>query len=249
MSNLIHPAYLWVGSGETLKKTLNLFLKKIFCKNFIGNSCSNKNCKECPKIDTNQHHNIRYLYPEKSQYTVSQLDIIFESIIYSLDAGEHFFFVIDKAELLNIACANKLLKSLEEPPQGYHFILLAKRTENILPTIVSRCVINNFGQENNLEFNVLFKHFTGESNFDQFALDLSQTKIPESEIVDFLDQIYNFWYSKLTLANNQDDLNLKNRAANIINLIDNLRKYPPMPGSSQIFLKNLYMQYSKTYLI
>jgi len=43
------------------------------------------------------------------------------------------------AEVLNAVSANALLKTLEEPPPGTVFLLVAHRVERLLPTIVSRC--------------------------------------------------------------------------------------------------------------
>ncbi|MDR1522700.1 MAG: DNA polymerase III subunit delta' [Endomicrobium sp.] len=47
-------------------------------------------------------------------------------------------FVIDPAEKMNIAAANSLLKTLEEPPNNTVIILIAKHKETIPKTIVSR---------------------------------------------------------------------------------------------------------------
>ncbi|MDO4790039.1 MAG: hypothetical protein Q3998_03635 [Porphyromonas sp.] len=41
-------------------------------------------------------------------------------------------------EKMNISCANKLLKLLEEPPKGVHFIFVSTAPELLLPTIISR---------------------------------------------------------------------------------------------------------------
>lgn len=42
-------------------------------------------------------------------------------------------------EALNLHAANALLKTLEEPPPATLFLLVADRTDGILPTILSRC--------------------------------------------------------------------------------------------------------------
>ncbi len=41
--------------------------------------------------------------------------------------------------------ANKLLKTLEEPPRGTHFVLVTAKPSSLLPTIRSRCQIARFG--------------------------------------------------------------------------------------------------------
>ncbi|AOK29527.1 MULTISPECIES: DNA polymerase III subunit delta' [Burkholderia] len=47
--------------------------------------------------------------------------------------------VLYPAEALNVAAANALLKTLEEPPAGVVFVLVSARIDRLLPTIVSRC--------------------------------------------------------------------------------------------------------------
>ena len=48
-------------------------------------------------------------------------------------------FVIEQAETMGDAPANRLLKTLEEPPDYAHLILLTDRPDDLLPTISSRC--------------------------------------------------------------------------------------------------------------
>ncbi len=49
-------------------------------------------------------------------------------------------FVIEGAETLNEQAANRLLKTLEEPPAYAHLVLVSDRREEVLATIASRCV-------------------------------------------------------------------------------------------------------------
>jgi DNA polymerase-3 subunit delta' len=53
-------------------------------------------------------------------------------------------FVIEGADAMNDRAANRLLKTLEEPPSYAHLILLANRRQDVLPTIVSRCQLVRF---------------------------------------------------------------------------------------------------------
>ncbi|WP_322043488.1 DNA polymerase III subunit delta' [Paraburkholderia sp. J67] len=47
--------------------------------------------------------------------------------------------VLYPAEALNVAAANALLKTLEEPPSSVVFVLVSARIDRLLPTIISRC--------------------------------------------------------------------------------------------------------------
>src|SRR6266436_289671 len=137
ITNTIHtlpPAQLWIGQHTNALKEVESFLQTILCKNSSCNTCIT-----CMQIREKQHHAIMWLHPEKN-YTVDQFEDVFNILSYQLQPDEHFFFIIQKADFLTPTCANKLLKPMEEPPRGYHFILIAERTEQILPTIRSRCV-------------------------------------------------------------------------------------------------------------
>src|SRR3954452_5666928 len=48
-------------------------------------------------------------------------------------------FVIEDADELNDQAANRMLKTLEEPPAFAHLVLLSSRPGDVLPTIASRC--------------------------------------------------------------------------------------------------------------
>jgi DNA polymerase-3 subunit delta' len=53
--------------------------------------------------------------------------------------GCHRWILVEDAHRLNGASANMLLKTLEEPPAGTHFLLVTHRPDAMLPTIRSRC--------------------------------------------------------------------------------------------------------------
>jgi DNA polymerase-3 subunit delta' len=180
-----------------------------------------------------------WLHPEKN-YTIDQFVDVFSTLSFQLQPNEHFFFIIQKADFLTPACANKLLKPMEEPPTGYHFILLAERTEHILPTIISRCIVNTLettSQTHNSH--PLFECFTTKKTAsDQFAKIIDSANINERESMELLDQIIQYWlttYQKQTNVNN----------SNLFPLITKLQQaqlQPPMPGSATIFWRNLYLQ-------
>lgn len=48
-------------------------------------------------------------------------------------------FVLERADRMGDAVANRLLKTLEEPPAYAHLILLADELDAVLPTVRSRC--------------------------------------------------------------------------------------------------------------
>ncbi len=48
-------------------------------------------------------------------------------------------FVIERVDAMNDQAANRMLKTLEEPPPFAHLVLLTDRPGEVLPTIASRC--------------------------------------------------------------------------------------------------------------
>jgi len=48
-------------------------------------------------------------------------------------------FIVEDAHLMNMNASNAFLKTLEEPPETSHFILIAPDRDSVLPTISSRC--------------------------------------------------------------------------------------------------------------
>ncbi|HUH81341.1 MAG TPA: AAA family ATPase [Solirubrobacteraceae bacterium] len=53
-------------------------------------------------------------------------------------------FVIESVEAMNDQSANRMLKTLEEPRDFVHLLLLSDRLDDVLPTIVSRCQLVRF---------------------------------------------------------------------------------------------------------
>ena len=53
-------------------------------------------------------------------------------------------FVIERADTMNEATANRMLKTLEEPADYVHLVLLTDRAGEVLPTILSRCQLVRF---------------------------------------------------------------------------------------------------------
>lgn len=241
MNNILtnNPAFLFIGSEqELLEHSISLLQKQL---------CSNRGCSvciTCRKIQEQQHESVLWLIPEK-QYAIEDLKVIFSTIAFALEPEQHYFFVIQKADLLTTNCANALLKSLEEPPAGYHFILLAQRLEFILPTIKSRCLTQTIGNGNQpIAQSALMPFFTTTAFQDPmaFAKELETANPNEWESLTLLDELLSYWaaqYKKYIVANNT---NGQEQALRMMQHLKKAMLQPPMPGSSKLFWKNLFLQ-------
>jgi DNA polymerase-3 subunit delta' len=84
---------------------------------------------------------LAYLGIEKKQGTINvdEAKQILKSLSLKAYEGGHKIMIIWMADRMNTACANKILKLVEEPPKNTVLLLLTEREEHILQTIQSRC--------------------------------------------------------------------------------------------------------------
>ncbi len=234
----LSPAQLFIGPDHATFTAAQTAIKKALCNK---NGCNN--CITCQQIDQHQHHALLWLQPEK-QYTREQLQPLFNTITFALDSGQQFFFVIQSAQQLTTACANSLLKSLEEPPPGYHFLLLTNNTDRILPTIRSRCTqIRVNSHADTPQHQELFSVFTTTSFSDPvlFLKNIQQTKITEYESIALIDRLLEYWTAqyKEAIINNNKTTSIS--AQHVIDALNNALTFPPMPGSSKLLWKDLFL--------
>ncbi|GAA4268760.1 ATP-binding protein [Hyunsoonleella aestuarii] len=81
---------------------------------------------------------------KQGQIGVDEALEIVKSLSLKSYEGGYKVMIIWMAEKMNSACANKLLKLIEEPPNKTIFILIAEEEEQIINTIRSRCQILHF---------------------------------------------------------------------------------------------------------
>lgn len=112
-----------------------------------------KPCGECPAcrwFEAEHHPDIRILDPEKSadedkqtkgngQILVDDIRSLHEFLTLSSHRLGKRLVLLLHAEALNLAAANALLKSLEEPAPGTHFILVTHVPGRLPATVRSRC--------------------------------------------------------------------------------------------------------------
>lgn len=81
---------------------------------------------------------------KQGQIGVDEALEIVKSLSLKSYEGGYKVMLIWMAERMNTACANKLLKLIEEPPSKTVFILIAEDEEQIINTIRSRCQVLHF---------------------------------------------------------------------------------------------------------
>lgn len=169
----IGHAYLFSGPNGIGKKLIALeFAKQINCR--IGKQIDgNKQCPctSCSKIDKGIHPDVHLFdYEDIKTIKVDNIrDDVEKNVYLSPFESEFKVFIIDDAERMNFNAQNAFLKTLEEPPKNSVIILISSLSDQIIPTVKSRCQIINFNKLANKEV----EHFL-ESTME---LDSEQIKL------------------------------------------------------------------------
>jgi len=171
-SGQIAHAYLFAGPAEVGKLTAaKHFAQFLICQN---RACGE--CPDCKSIRTNSHANLTIVddlwiegvnedleqIAKKSNFNqshrtknpkaktdtirIDDLREILSRINHASDGRK--VFIIHEVERMNREAANFFLKTLEEPPPRTTFILTTNNLPLLLPTLVSRCRVLNFGNVN-----------------------------------------------------------------------------------------------------
>lgn len=274
LSLITVPAKLFVGKDMVVQTYAQHFLQHVFCKqnHETLEDLSDCFCVSCRMIKNRQHASLMWVTPEKD-YTVAHIDEIIENARFVLDEQTRFFFVLDKAHTLTTAAANRLLKLLEEPPAGYHFLLLANNKNVLLPTIISRSYVITLSQEADKEYNhplvAFFSDFKNQEDTNTFEQIIKKNTPTESESVELLNTLIEYFireYSRtITQEHKQDGEEavrperspfgaksngnereiLTTYLQKILKYLHTLLKKPPQAGSSELFWRMMFLTFPK----
>ncbi len=133
----ISGAYLIEGdSTQGIAAIADEFLQHIFCKEKTG--CNN--CSGCTKYKNENHPDVFIVKNSDKSIKIDEVRQIPDFVYKKAFESGYKAVVILEAHLMTPQAQNALLKILEEPPQNTLFVLGCLNANNILPTILSRCV-------------------------------------------------------------------------------------------------------------
>ena len=154
-------ALLFKGTKGIGKLDLAMnFAQSLLCQHPDKSAFACGKCPSCHWFDQGSHPDFRLLQPEtlslegeegedfksmsgkkpSKQISVDQIRGLADFFGMSAHQGGRRVIVIHPAEAMNTNAANALLKNLEEPPQGLLLILVSHKPQQLLPTILSRCL-------------------------------------------------------------------------------------------------------------
>lgn len=148
--NRLPQALMFAGiTGIGKKLTALEFARTLFCSNRPYGGCNN--CSNCHLFDIGNLPDLLQFdcRDRETTNTESIRTLLYELNLKSFSG--HRIIVIDNAEEMNTQSANILLKSVEEPRPGTHFLLISANPYRLPATLLSRCHLLFFNQLSNSE--------------------------------------------------------------------------------------------------
>lgn len=143
----LHHAYLFDGpDGVGKSLCARALAQALLCQTPVsGDACGQ--CAACRKVQENSHADLHTIERKaradgqalEAMIKVEQVREIQKVLSFKGFEGGRRVVLLFEPERMNATAANALLKILEEPGEGTHFILVSSASHRVLPTILSRC--------------------------------------------------------------------------------------------------------------
>ncbi|HEY0136028.1 MAG TPA: hypothetical protein VGB85_18205 [Nannocystis sp.] len=137
----MHHALVLVGPRGVGKATFARGLAcGLLCPERPGEGCGR--CTTCQRVLAGNHPDVDWLLPDGKAGTIS-VEAARACHVRQAHApyeGKAYVVVVDPADALGEGAGNALLKTIEEPRPGIHFLLLTTNLQGMLPTILSRAL-------------------------------------------------------------------------------------------------------------
>jgi len=128
-------AWLLIGPpGAGRSTAARLFAAALLCE---ASGCGE--CAACREVDHDTHPDVVRFNPQQLQITVDEVRALISRAGLAPDRGRWTVIIVEDADRLNDVSGNMLLKAIEEPNPQTVWLLCAPSTEDVLPTIRSRC--------------------------------------------------------------------------------------------------------------
>ncbi|HEX7059392.1 MAG TPA: hypothetical protein VF176_06030 [Solirubrobacterales bacterium] len=130
-------AYLFRGSRGSGKRAV----ARAFAAEILATGAEDpEDARRRALLDPSPHPDLVWIAPRGAQHLVEEVrEQVIRAAVYRPFEGGRRVFVIEAAEAMRDESQNALLKTLEEPPDFAHLILLTSEPEALLETVASRC--------------------------------------------------------------------------------------------------------------
>jgi len=134
---------------DRINKEVLEMAKGLFCSVIKDRSGYCQSCSDCQMLAKGSHPDLYWIRAEAGSAVIKIEDIrlLKERLSVKPFQAQNKICIIEDAQRLNVAAANALLKTLEEPPAGVVLILITASASQLLETVVSRCARIRFSQD------------------------------------------------------------------------------------------------------
>ena len=139
------PYLFWGPEGVGKRFAARELAKAINCETEKGDACDR--CSSCQKMERGSHPDLLWIEPkgQMSQIPIEAIRELKKEIALRPWEGRRRVVVLAEAERATEEAQNAFLKMLEETPFGSLILLTSVKSEEILPTVLSRCKVLRFG--------------------------------------------------------------------------------------------------------
>ncbi|MBE6035211.1 hypothetical protein [Aminipila sp.] len=229
-SEKLFHAYIFEGDSCVDKSLLaECFVKAILCQEDKGDGC--EECTICHKINHGNHEDIISLEWDGKSIKDEAVEELQVKLSKKPFFGNRNIAIINHADTMTIRAQNRLLKTLEEPPQGTIIILLCDNIENLVPTILSRCVVFRVNPFETVEYGeikeqaqLLVKMLLNKEPFYSLKGKLAEIAGDKDSAMKLLDSM-ELTYRDLSIINTKESRNYtKDYIYRAVELIEEARR-------------------------
>lgn len=205
--------YLFCGPRGVGKTTCaRIFAKTINCthRGPDGESCGE--CESCKSFNEELRSYNVFELDAASNNSVDDIRNLTEQVRIPPMNGKYKVYIIDEVHMLSQAAFNAFLKTLEEPPKYAIFILATTEKHKIIPTILSRCQIYDFGRISNKD---IIEHLQSVAQkegvtTEREALSIIAEKSDGGmrDALSIFDQVVSFTGGQVTYTKTIENLNV-----------------------------------------
>lgn len=146
LSNNWSHAYLFIGPRGTGKTSAARILAKIVnCRNRKKGEEPCDKCDICRDISKGNSLDVIEI-DAASNTGVDDIRSLRENVRLAPTKLPYKVYIVDEVHMLSTSAFNALLKTLEEPPEHVIFVLATTDPQKLPETIVSRCLVYDFGR-------------------------------------------------------------------------------------------------------
>ena len=205
-------AYLFCGPRGVGKTTCaRIFAKAINCTRLTPDTEPCNECESCLSFNQSRAFNIHEL-DAASNNSVEDIRNLTEQVRIPPQVGTYSVYIIDEVHMLSAQAFNAFLKTLEEPPAHAVFILATTEKHKIIPTILSRCQIFDFGRIRVADIVGYLEYIAKQEEvvYDAEALNVVALKADGAmrDALSIFDQIISFSGKTIDYGNVIENLNI-----------------------------------------